>query len=118
MILKTMLIACGIGIVPFVAMSAATTDVADHTATACQQKINLQPVVINPGEAVLATFLEESLYKPEDWYIHDGSGIGLTMQKAYRMFHGAMSSGSDGQRRDRRSVWNVISTCRLMYTII
>lgn len=90
MILKTMLIACGIGIVPFVAMSAATADVADRTAAACQQKINLQPVVINPGEAVLATFLEESLYKPEDWYIHDGSGIGLTMQKAYRMFHGAM----------------------------
>ena len=51
---------------------------------------DMQPVTINPGEAVLATFLEESLYKPSEWTIKDGSDIGLTMQKEYRMFHGAM----------------------------
>ncbi len=51
---------------------------------------DIQPVLINPGEAVLVTFLEENLYKPQDWHIHDGSAIGLTMQKEYRMFHGAM----------------------------
>ena len=55
-----------------------------------QPSPTLQPVSINPGEAVLATFLEERLYKPEEWTIQDGSEIGMTMQKAYRMFHGAM----------------------------
>lgn len=52
--------------------------------------VHLNPVPINPGEAVLATFLEENLYKPEQWNIHDGSAWGLTMQREYRMFHGAM----------------------------
>ena len=51
---------------------------------------DLQPVPINPAESVLATFLEESLYRPELWHIHDGTAQGLTMQKEYRMFHGAM----------------------------
>lgn len=63
-------------------------------STAQPQKVlgvaDMQPVTINPGEAVLATFLEESLYKPSEWTIKDGSDIGLTMQKEYRMFHGAM----------------------------
>ena len=50
----------------------------------------LKPVPINPGEAVIAAFLEESFYDPRNWEILDGSSHGLTMQREYRMFHGAM----------------------------
>lgn len=51
---------------------------------------NLRPVSINPAEAVVATFLEESMYKPESWTLLNGTAHGLTMQRDYRMFHGAM----------------------------
>ena len=47
-------------------------------------------VPINPGEAVLATFLEESIFQPEEWTFNHGNTHGLTMQREYRMFHGAM----------------------------
>lgn len=88
----TLLLACGIG---FISSLPARNVFADMgTAQVYQGQTqavtDLQPVSINPGEAVLATFLEESLYKPESWHIHDGSAVGLTMQKEYRMFHGAM----------------------------
>lgn len=85
----TLLIAAGLGIFRCPAGNI-TTAMPATTHQKILQVADMQPVTINPGEAVLATFLEESLYKPSEWNIKDGSGIGLTMQKEYRMFHGAM----------------------------
>ncbi len=89
-----LLLVCGIGL--STSLSARSipmeTTVGKQSSNVSPQQVttDIQPVPINPGEAVLVTFLEESLYKPESWHIHDGSAIGLTMQKEYRMFHGAM----------------------------
>ena len=50
---------------------------------------DLQPVLINPGEAVLVNFMDSRLYRAELWNIHDGSAHGLVMQTIYQDLTGA-----------------------------
>ena len=50
---------------------------------------DLQPVLINPGEAALVNFMDSRFYRAELWNIHDGSAHGLTMQAIYQDLQGA-----------------------------
>ena len=88
---KHVFFTCLVGTIALVSPAFGQEAVADVPRPCCPGALtDLQPVAINPGESVLATFLEEKLYPPEMWTIHDGTAQGLTMQKDYRMFHGAM----------------------------